>query len=197
MPRTKEQNEAIRAKKRQLIMDTALQLFAEEGYAHASIDKIATRAGIAKGLIYSYFKNKEDLLHQIFLEGIRTMSESGLFQGELTNESLIDSIDKMFDVVTGHSHFFKLFTAVSTQPGVMQQMRPLIESFSGTESLRSFFQKHFGERAAHELLLLSTLSKGYSILALFGHGHSIVPIDLLKTALMDFVRERWGKSPDS
>jgi AcrR family transcriptional regulator len=46
MPRTKEQNEAIRAEKRQLIMDTSLQLFAEEGYATASIERIAKQAGI-------------------------------------------------------------------------------------------------------------------------------------------------------
>jgi AcrR family transcriptional regulator len=196
MPRTKEQNEAIRAKKRQLIMDAALQLFAEEGYAHTSIDKIASHAGIAKGLIYSYFENKEHLLQQIFLEGIQTVSESGLLQGELTDESFIDCIDRMFDIVTTHSHFFKLFTALSTQPGVMQQMGPLRDSFSGIEFLHAFFQKRFGERAAHELLLLSTLSKGYSILTLFGSGQSIVPTDLLKTVLMDFVRERWGKSPE-
>ncbi|MDR1886863.1 MAG: TetR/AcrR family transcriptional regulator, partial [Prevotellaceae bacterium] len=61
MPRTKEQNEAIRAEKRQLIMDAAMQLFAEDGYAHTSIDKIAQKAGIARGLLYSYFENKEDL----------------------------------------------------------------------------------------------------------------------------------------
>ncbi|MDR2815606.1 MAG: TetR/AcrR family transcriptional regulator [Proteiniphilum sp.] len=196
MPRTKEQNEAIRAEKRQLIMDTAMQLFAEEGYAHTSIDKIATQAGIAKGLVYTYFENKEDLLRQIFLTGVRKVLEAGLFQGELTNESLIDNIEKMFDIITEQSHFYKLFTTLSTQPGIAQRLEPLTETSVNIDSLQSFFQKRFGERAIHEMLLLSTLSKGYSILALFGNGQKAVPMDLLKPALMDFARERWGAKED-
>ncbi|MDR1524456.1 MAG: TetR/AcrR family transcriptional regulator, partial [Tannerella sp.] len=83
MPRTKEQNEAIKLEKKQLIMDVALRLFAENGYANTSIDKIAKSICIAKGLLYTYFKNKEDLLYQILLSGIDKMS-IGVFSEVMT-----------------------------------------------------------------------------------------------------------------
>ena len=42
----------------QEILDAALAVFAEKGFAAARIDEIATRAGVAKGTIYLYFESK-------------------------------------------------------------------------------------------------------------------------------------------
>jgi len=47
--------------KRQQITDVAIDEFADNDYASASISKIVARAGIAKGSFYQYFENKEDL----------------------------------------------------------------------------------------------------------------------------------------
>jgi AcrR family transcriptional regulator len=196
MPRTKEQNEAIRAEKRQLIMDAALQLFAEDGYTHTSIDKIASNAGISKGLIYTYFEDKEDLLRQIFLSGTQKIAEAGLFQEEITTESLIDSIEKSFDMMTEQSNFFKLYTALSTQPGIAQKMGEIINTNQEVNTLFSYFQKYYGDKAIHEALLFSTIAKGYSILALYGDRQNVIPVDLLKTIVMNFIRERWGNSEE-
>src|ERR1700675_1629960 len=41
------------------ILDAALKVFAEKGYAGARMDDIAKRAGVTKGTIYLYFENKE------------------------------------------------------------------------------------------------------------------------------------------
>jgi predicted DNA-binding protein YlxM (UPF0122 family) len=194
MPRTKAQNIAIRAEKQQLIMDTALRLFAEDGYAHTSIDRIAKQAGISKGLLYTYFKDKEDLLRQIFLSGTQKVSEAGLFQEEITTESLIDSIDKSFDMITEQSDFFKLYTALGTQPNIAQKMGQIINTNQEVNTLLSYFQKHYGDKAIHEALLFSTIAKGYSILALYGDRQNVIPVDLLKTTVMNFIRERWGIS---
>jgi len=194
MPRTKEQNEVIRAEKKQIIMDTALQLFAEDGYVHTSIDKIAKQAGISKGLLYAYFKDKDDLLRQIFLEGTQKVADAGLFQENITPESLIDSIEKSFDMMTEQSHFFKLYTALGTQPSIAQRMGEVIDANQEVNTLMSYFQKHYGDQAIHEALLFTTIAKGYSILALFGDRQSTLPFDLLKTTVMNFIRERWGNS---
>ena len=43
----------------QEILDAALAIFAEKGFAAARIDEIAARAGVAKGTIYLYFESKE------------------------------------------------------------------------------------------------------------------------------------------
>lgn len=48
--------------KESIILNAAIELFAEKGFYHASIYEIARKAGIATGLLYTYFKNKLDLL---------------------------------------------------------------------------------------------------------------------------------------
>ncbi|MCH2186703.1 TetR/AcrR family transcriptional regulator [Myxococcota bacterium] len=52
--------------KRQLILDAATHVFAEKGYHGSRISDIAREAGIAYGLVYHYFKNKEEILNSIF-----------------------------------------------------------------------------------------------------------------------------------
>ena len=54
--------------KRRLIVDTAIRVFAEKGYHETRISDIAREAQIAYGLVYHYFKNKEEILDTIFLE---------------------------------------------------------------------------------------------------------------------------------
>src|SRR4249919_3356494 len=49
------------------IRDTAAQLFAEKGYASASIAEIATACGVSKALLYHYYRDKEDLLFDVAL----------------------------------------------------------------------------------------------------------------------------------
>lgn len=47
--------------RRQQILDVALDVFAEQGFEAATTKDIAARADVTHGLIYFYFKNKEDL----------------------------------------------------------------------------------------------------------------------------------------
>jgi len=51
--------------RRNQLIDIALDLFAEKGVGGATIKDIATRAGVAQGLVYHYFDSKEDLLPAI------------------------------------------------------------------------------------------------------------------------------------
>lgn len=53
-------------KTREKILSVAEHLFAEKGFDAASIDKIATAAGVNKGLIYYHFKDKKDIVVSIF-----------------------------------------------------------------------------------------------------------------------------------
>lgn len=50
---------------RQLILDTAREMFAEEGYHSVSMRKIADKIEYSPTTIYLYFKDKNDLLQQI------------------------------------------------------------------------------------------------------------------------------------
>lgn len=54
--------------KREQILNVALGVFQEKGYANTSIMDIAKRANMGKGTLYLYFKSKEELLHSVFME---------------------------------------------------------------------------------------------------------------------------------
>ncbi|MBV9062671.1 MAG: TetR/AcrR family transcriptional regulator [Alphaproteobacteria bacterium] len=54
----------------QEILDAALEVFAEKGFAAARMDEIAKRAGVTKGTIYLYFASKEELFKALVREAI-------------------------------------------------------------------------------------------------------------------------------
>jgi len=62
MPRTAAENERIRHETRDHILTIARELFYSKGYHATSIEQVAQQAAISKGLLYHYFKGKEDLL---------------------------------------------------------------------------------------------------------------------------------------
>ena len=55
--------------KQEKIIQSALQLFAKEGYHATSTNKVARAAGVSEGLIFRHFGNKEGLLHAILKKG--------------------------------------------------------------------------------------------------------------------------------
>ena len=62
MPRTPAENERIRRASREQILKATRELFFTKGYHATSIDDVAKAAQISKGLLYHYFKGKEELL---------------------------------------------------------------------------------------------------------------------------------------
>lgn len=63
MPRlTADARRALVRERQQQILQAAAAVFAEKGFAHATIRDIARAAGVSEGSIYLYFKNKQDLL---------------------------------------------------------------------------------------------------------------------------------------
>lgn len=52
------------------ILAAALEVFDAYGYERATIDLVAAKAGIAKGSIYNYFSNKQDLFTSVFVESV-------------------------------------------------------------------------------------------------------------------------------
>jgi AcrR family transcriptional regulator len=51
--------------KQEKIIQAALRLFAQNGYASTSTSKVAKEAGVSEGLIFRHFENKEGLLKAI------------------------------------------------------------------------------------------------------------------------------------
>jgi len=189
MPRTKEQNKAIREERKQSIMDIALQLFAENGFENTSIANIAKHARISQGLVYSYFESKDDLLYQILTSGMQKIEAD--LSPEMTMEDFLASADKILSHILENKQFFKLYNMLSMQPKVTQRLSNLANEYNALINMMTLFQNKFGEAAMQEMLLASIIFKGFSIVASFGDMQKVYQVDTLKNVVMDFLKERY------
>ncbi|GGZ32791.1 hypothetical protein GCM10007049_27980 [Echinicola pacifica] len=64
-----------RQKKEKEILTAAIQLFAIKGYYSTKMDEVAKRAKMSKGLIYFYYKNKEDLYMAVTKKAFEELKE--------------------------------------------------------------------------------------------------------------------------
>ena len=54
--------------KRRLILDAAIRVFAREGFHRCRVSDIAKEANVAYGLVYHYFRSKDEVLDTLFTE---------------------------------------------------------------------------------------------------------------------------------
>ena len=54
--------------KRKAILESAMDLFAERGIAHAPTSAISSAAGVAEGTLFTYFRTKDELLNELYRE---------------------------------------------------------------------------------------------------------------------------------
>lgn len=143
MPRTVVQFEQIREQKIDLIMHTALDLFANEGYYPTSISKIAQKAGISKGLMYNYFESKEDLILAIIGNGIKTLTKSldPDHDGFLTEEEFEYHVNENFTILQENTDYWKLYFATMMQPAVFRLAASKFSDF--VPPLKSVVEEYF------------------------------------------------------
>ena len=52
------------------LLDAALDLFVERGFAATRLDEVAARAGVSKGTLYLYYASKEELFKAVVIENL-------------------------------------------------------------------------------------------------------------------------------
>jgi AcrR family transcriptional regulator len=85
-----DRKEREKEKMRQLIVKTAMNLFIEEGIDNVSLRRIADKIEYSPGSIYSYFKDKGEIIHAIHTEGFEK-----LYKLQKTLDSETNSIEKL------------------------------------------------------------------------------------------------------
>lgn len=120
MPRTEQQNEAIRDATRTHILQNAMQLFAQKGYAHTTTRNIATAAGLSVGLMYHYFDNKESLLTAVFEFVMARIDEriTAVLQTSPPGKVITNLLRAIFDLLASEPQFWALFYTLRTQPAI-------------------------------------------------------------------------------
>jgi AcrR family transcriptional regulator len=60
----------------QELLDAALELFVEKGFAAARAEEVAQRAGVSKGTLYLYYQSKEDLFKAVIAQALTARLEA-------------------------------------------------------------------------------------------------------------------------
>ena len=160
-PRTEEQFEKIREKSRNLIINTAMELFAHYGYHSTTIDKIAKKAGISKGLIYNYYKSKDELLESVFMQGFNFFDEiSKISQTDISAYEKLQLLLKNYTKsLQENLPFWKLYQNVISQPYISQRLNKFKEYYESVFSplLMSILQGIFGDEITENDLVIEVM----------------------------------------
>ena len=126
------------AEKRRLILDAAVRVFARQGFNGCRVSDIADEAGVAYGLVYHYFRSKDQVLDTLFLERWNVLLE---VIREVDHQDLRPR-DKLHQItsfiVESYRHYPDLMKVIIVEV---------------TRAATSFGQTHLGKiREAYELL---------------------------------------------
>lgn len=122
-----------RAHKRTNLIQAAAEVFAERGYAGATIDEIARRAGVAKGTPYLHFEDKADLFYAVFEsftdEAVKN-AEAALKDAKTAQERLLALVLGTADYVDSRREWFPLtmeIWAASNTPALRQRFAAVLQ----------------------------------------------------------------------
>ena len=196
MPRSKEQFTEIREKTRQLILESALELFSQKGYNGTSINEIAEKAKVSKGLAYNYFNSKQHLLQAIiedglkYLEGLETISQHVNDPYERFNIM----IEESFRFISEKENYWRLYMSLLLQPEVMETTRDIVYKFSEDfySKLEEVLKEMGVEKPSVEIRILTALLDGISLHYFFYKKD--YPLDEVKNQILkNFSREEIEK----
>lgn len=142
MSQTPNTFENLPDEKRERVLSEATREFADHGYHQASVNRIVSRLGIAKGSLFKYFGNKEGLFRYLFghavaefkapLKAIRDNDSGDFFerieQSFLASGAFIDA----------HPHIYRIYLKM-----LFNENFPLRETFLG--EIRKAHAKYLGK----------------------------------------------------
>lgn len=167
-PRKPEKFEEIREQSKRTIIASATKVFSEFGY-QATIEKIAKAANISKGLIYNYFKSKDDLLEAIFMEGFPFFDKILNIQDK--NDTALEKLGQVLKTFTRSLQenltFWKLYQSVMSHPIISSKLTKFKEYYESVFSplLFSIFQELNGNTMNEmeiqiEILIFASIMDG-------------------------------------
>jgi AcrR family transcriptional regulator len=102
--------------KRRHIIQTAVKLFSEQPFHKVRLDDVAEAAGVGKGTVYIYFKNKEELYYYLIYEGFAELVDR--LRAQVSQPGL-SAVEKVRIAVGGlvehfatHPQFFQVLRTV-------------------------------------------------------------------------------------
>jgi len=99
------------AERKQQLLDAAAHLFTEQGYAATRVVDIVDQAGVAKGLFYWYFENKEAVFRELatsIRQDLRRHQRAAMTAGAPALTHIVQGAVASLQFMAEHAHFFSL-----------------------------------------------------------------------------------------
>jgi len=145
--------------RRQQIITGALQAFSSKGFDRASNRDIAEAAKIGSpGLIYHYFKDKEDLLYQVLLERMPLLQALDIASGmlDLPPQELLPRIADLLDSVLSSEATVAILRIVLAEAVRNQRVAQMVNEIGPGRALRMFSSYLERQMAAGRLRRMDT-----------------------------------------
>ncbi|PWD99675.1 TetR/AcrR family transcriptional regulator [Marinilabilia rubra] len=163
----KETKRKTQEDKRALVLQKALELFADKGFHSTTTAEIAKAAGIAKGSLFNYFENKEQLLRTIVFDTMLQMAEliDPNHDGVVTEEEFFGMIRNTFEWVGKKREFLLLYFSIVSQPTVYNllcaELWEILDPY--LKQLGAFFRQSGFEDPETEVRYFLAMLDGMSI----------------------------------
>ncbi|MFD2727124.1 TetR/AcrR family transcriptional regulator [Hyunsoonleella rubra] len=183
-PKSKKQFEEIRESSKENILNVALKLFSSKGYFNTSTRQIAERAKISNGLLYNYFKSKEELLTEIIHRSFKILDNTIVSDKEQSAEiQIISTIERFFELIDKKQNVIRMMAQMGLQTGKFDFINKMISKkyIGEVNKLKTALKKidsNFDEAEAN--LLMATLDGIMFQVLVMG---DVIPTDLMKSAL--------------
>jgi AcrR family transcriptional regulator len=134
MSRNKELNQIIKDERREQILTAALKLFASKGLAAARMSELSKSTGISQGLVYHYYRSKEELFTSLISSAIEKMNSAAINLEKLDISSrekiilAVDSLLKGFNENTHTTDYYYLIIQTALSESFPQEARRIISS---------------------------------------------------------------------
>jgi AcrR family transcriptional regulator len=129
-PLSGEQLLQIRDERKEQIIQAAIKIFSRRGIVGTKMSMIAAEAGISHGLVYHYFKTKDELLTML-IQGAIEASISSIEGLHHIPGSPIDKIRRMTKHILdkGNAPFFMLIYQTNHSDSVPEKVKQLIQQY--------------------------------------------------------------------
>jgi AcrR family transcriptional regulator len=104
-------------RKRLDILDAAIDVFARDGFAAATVDAIASSAGVAKGTVYLYFRSKDELYGAALVRGgaeLAALVTRQLAAATSLRAKIEAFVRVRLEYFEAHREFFRVYVAEFT-----------------------------------------------------------------------------------
>jgi len=125
--------------KRQIILNAAMDEFAQHGYEKASTNAIVREAGISKGMLFYYFNSKEQLFQDLVTHAYSSLRDTLLRPLDDMPSDFIERLRQLADrklrTYMEHPHIIRFLGAVFLERDSGHLPPPLLEELNATYTL--------------------------------------------------------------